>query len=171
MKVIVGSKNKAKVKAVSQVFLTDTVIAKNTVSDVSAQPFTDEETRLGAINRAKHSVVLNEDNIGIGLEGGVMYIGEELYLCNWGALVTNERYVYTASGARILLPNELAKQLKRGIELGDLIDNYTNKSDVRSNEGTIGIFTNGIVSREEMFAHVVKLLKGQWEYALKKRSN
>lgn len=171
MKVIVGSKNKAKVKAVSRVFSTNKVISVNTASNVSAQPFTDNETRLGAINRAKHSVLLNENTIGIGLEGGVMYIGEELYLCNWGALVTKENEVFTASGARILLPNEFRKQLESGIELGHIIDEYTNKTDVRSNEGTIGIFTNGFVSRDEMFAHVVKLLRGQWEYAIQKRSN
>src|SRR5699024_5648946 len=100
----------------------------------------------------------------IGLEGGVMYIGDQLYLCNWGALATSCNKVFTASGARILLPEEIAKQLKAGSELGDLMDDYALKKEVSKREGAIGIFTNDLITRKEMFAHVVKLLKGQLEY-------
>lgn len=170
MKIVIGSNNKAKVNAVRAVFPNETVVSHNAPSFVSSQPFSDEETMEGAINRAKQSAFIDSNAIGIGLEGGVMYVEKQLYLCNWGALVTNDKQLYTASGARILLPNEIAKELETGGELGDLIDHYAQKEDVRSNEGAIGIFTNDLISRKDLFRHVVTLLKGQWEYDELKRS-
>lgn len=164
MKIVIGSMNPAKIDAVEAIFPDQKVSAMDVQTDVSEQPFSDLETRTGAINRARHCKELTEGATGIGLEGGVMYIGEDLYLCSWGALVTPDNEVYTASGARILLPTEIAKQLSDGKELGDIIDGYANKVNIRQHEGAIGILTNDYVSRREMFSHIVKLLKGQLDY-------
>lgn len=162
MKIIIGSKNPTKIKAVETIFLNEEIISLDVPSHVSVQPYSDEETMEGAINRAKQCTT--SEAIGIGLEGGVMYVQNQLYLCNWGSLVTPNQDVYTASGARIPLPDEIDVQLKAGFELGDLMDSYSEKQGVRNKEGAIGIFTNDQVSRHEMFTHVVKLLRGQWEY-------
>lgn len=163
MNIIVGSKNPTKVKAVEEIFPEARVIPLDVPSDVSPQPFSDEETIKGAINRAKHCHDSSSNEIGIGLEGGVMYVGNDLYLCNWGALMI-ENHVFTASGARILLPKEFDQKLKQGMELGDIMDDYSKRKEVRNNEGAIGIFTSDLISRKEMFSHVVKLLRGQWKY-------
>ncbi|MBP2259171.1 DUF84 family protein [Virgibacillus alimentarius] len=168
MRIIIGSKNPTKWKAVQDVFDTYQVDTLNAPSRVSSQPFSDEETREGAINRALQCAESTPGAIGIGLEGGVMYIKDQLYLCNWGALVTEDENIYTASGARIVLPIDIAEQLKAGSELGDIMDQYTRKEEVRENEGAIGIFTNDSISRRNMFVHVVKLLRGQWEYWINK---
>lgn len=164
MKIIVGSKNPTKLNAVRNIFPEEEIIGLDVESHVSAQPFSDQETLQGAINRAKQCASTEVDAFGIGLEGGVMYVGEDLYLCNWGALVTPDGKTYTSSGARVLLPKEIEKKLKEGIELGEIMDAYANKSGVSKKEGAIGIFTNNLLSRSEMFAQVVLLLKGQWEY-------
>ncbi|WP_188456499.1 DUF84 family protein [Virgibacillus oceani] len=164
MEITIGSNNPTKIAAVQAIFPNASVINRNVPSNVSEQPFSDEETRQGAINRAIACIRENPNSIGIGLEGGIMYIREQLYLCNWGALVDQEENVYTASGARILLPSGFQSQLTEGIELGDVMDEYTQKKEVRNNEGAIGIFTNDLVNRKEMFVHVVKLLRGQWEF-------
>jgi len=164
MKIITGSKNPTKINACANVFPECEVKGIEVASDVSAQPFSDEETRQGAINRAYNAGVLSVDGIGIGLEGGVMYVDDVLYLCNWGALTTASGEIYTASGARIVLPNEFKVELEKGVELGDLMASYAEKANVRSKEGAVGIFTNNHIDRSEMFTHVVKLLRGQWEY-------
>lgn len=164
LKIYVGSQNPTKVESVKHAFPDMEVIGMEVESKVAAQPFSDEETLEGAINRARECASQSKVHIGIGLEGGVMEIGDELYLCNWGALVDKKENVYTASGARILLPDEVKNGLEKGKELGDVMDVYADKHEVRKNEGAIGIFTNGLVQREEMFTHVVKLLKGQWQY-------
>ncbi|KGX89413.1 NTPase [Pontibacillus halophilus JSM 076056 = DSM 19796] len=163
MKIIVGSKNPTKVHAVQQVFHDCDIEGMEVSSKVSSQPFSDEETREGAINRARECASQEKGAIGVGLEGGVMEFEGDLYLCNWGALVCDKENVYTASGARIPLPDEVASELNKGKELGDVMDAYTKKKGVRNNEGAIGVFTNGLVNRDELFAHVVKLLKGQYD--------
>ncbi|SHN04476.1 DUF84 family protein [Gracilibacillus kekensis] len=163
MIIMVGSFNKAKVNAVKNVFLDATITSVEVESGVSTQPRTDKETREGAINRAMASKDVKEDSYGIGLEGGVMQIGDQLFLCNWGALVTPSNACFTASGARIPLPNEFAKPLLNGEELGDVMQEWTTIKDIRHHQGAIGIFTNATISREEMFTHVVLLLKGQME--------
>lgn len=164
MKIVIGSKNNTKIEAVQHIFESDEVISVDAPSKVNAQPFSDAETKEGAINRATLCVKEMPKAIGIGLEGGVMEIDGELYVCNWGALVTPDARVYTASGARIPLPREINDELYRGFELGDIMDQYTKKTHVRENEGAVGIFTNEYISRNDMFIHVVKLLRGQLEY-------
>lgn len=165
MNIVIGSKNPAKMAAVKEVFLDDYVLPVDAPSQVSKQPFSDTETRLGAINRAYNGLETVSGDIGIGLEGGVMYVDNDLYLCNWGSLVTKENNIFTASGARILLPVEIDEELKNGTELGDVMDRYAKRQDIRKKEGAIGIFTNDHISRKEMFVHVIKLLHGQWAYA------
>jgi inosine/xanthosine triphosphatase len=161
----IGSKNPAKVQAVESVTkqLYWNVEPFDAPSMVSAQPFSDEETQKGALNRAR-ACVANGFDIGIGLEGGVVDTDDGMFLCNWGALVTKDQKQFVASGAKILLPEEIAGEIRDGRELGDVMADYTAKKDVRKKEGAVGIFTDGWVTRDEMFAHVVKLLVGQYEY-------
>ncbi len=163
MRIIIGSKNKAKIKAVEKVFPNASITSKGASSGVSAQPFSDEETKQGAIHRALHCIQGETNTFGIGLEGGVMFIGNKLYLCNWGALALPDQ-LYTASGARILLPQEITKELLKGRELGELMDAFAHRKQVRQKEGAIGIFTAERISRIDMFSHVIELLRGQWEY-------
>lgn len=164
MKLIVGSLNRTKINAVKTVFPNAIVKGVDVPSQVSAQPIGDDETRQGAINRAVAAKEMERGVCGIGLEGGVMVIGEELYVCNWGALVTDQGKVFTAGGARIRLPNQFKEEISSGKELSEVMDNYTKKENIRFHEGAIGIFTNGHLLREEMFAQVVMLLRGQLEY-------
>lgn len=164
MNIGITSKNQTKVNAVRDVFPEAMLKEINVSSGVSEQPFSDDETRKGAINRALNAHNLYENHICIGLEGGVMDIEGELYLCNWGALVSLKKEIFTASGARIKLPNKIKQELNEGIELGDVMEAYTKRRNVRVKEGAIGVFTNELVSRKELFIHVVKLLRGQWEF-------
>ncbi|GGK06657.1 NTPase [Lentibacillus kapialis] len=164
MKISIGSKNPSKIGAVKSIFACDEVISMNVPSQVSNQPFSDSETKEGAIHRATGSLTASSSDIGIGLEGGVMNVDDKLYLCNWGALVTRDDIIFTGSGARVLLPEKIGAELQKGIELGDVMDDYAHKKHIRKKEGAIGILTNNQVSRKEMFIHVVKLLYGQWEY-------
>jgi len=166
MKIAIGSKNKAKVEAVKSVFLEGQYLFEtyNVPSGVSAQPFSDDETIEGAINRAKNCLIESDADVAIGLEGGVHEGRYGLMLCNWGALVKRDGSPIIAGGARLLLPENIARELRQGRELGVVIDEYCQKENIRDYEGTFGIFTNGKITRKEMFEHVVKALKGQMEY-------
>ncbi|WP_461200983.1 DUF84 family protein [Anoxybacillus sp. TBDG-1] len=170
MKIAVGTKNNTKVKAVKAVFheAHHTIMASDVQPSVSKQPFSDEETLQGAIERATLAVSHQQADIGIGLEGGV-FVAQDgmIWLCNWGALVDRGGAVVVAGGARIPLPNEIGEQLKMGKELAEVMDGYANRYDVRSNEGAIGILTNGAIDRTTMYTHIVHMLKGQYEHQKK----
>jgi inosine/xanthosine triphosphatase len=165
-KIAIGTTNPAKIAAVQAVFSHEHYLFVPTTvsSDVAAQPFSDEETRLGAVNRAKNALAKEQADIGIGLEGGVVKTNDGLWVCNWGALVDRNGIVVSAGGARIPLPAEVAEGVMSGRELGDVMDEYTGKRNIRKKEGAIGIFTNGYVNRTDMFIHIVKLLAGQYEF-------
>jgi inosine/xanthosine triphosphatase len=164
LSITIGSKNFAKVEAVKNVFIGTDIIGLSVPSNVSEQPFSDEETMKGATNRAYNALKAGATDVGIGLEGGVMELSSGLYLCNWGALVHKNGFSTVSSGARIKLPDEIAVELRNGKELGPVMDDYAKKRDVRKLEGAVGIFTNEKVNRLEMFEHVVKLLAGQYEF-------
>lgn len=157
--------NKAKLASIRNVFGADYEIKEYSVpSGISAQPMSDTETLEGAVNRAQNALLREEGaTAAVGLEGGIMEIGQETFICNWGAMATQDKGVFVASGARIPLPDVLAHKLKEGGELGDIIDDYAQRSQVRNDEGAIGILTNGFISRADMFSHINRLLKGQYE--------
>jgi inosine/xanthosine triphosphatase len=170
MKIITGSKNPAKNQAVKNAFHEGSFefISMDIPSGVNEQPFSDEETIKGAINRAVHALAQGAGDIGIGLEGGVQETSHGLLLCNWGALASKDFAPIIAGGARILLPEEIAQRLRAGEELGPVMDDYAKMKNVRKHEGAIGIFTDGVINRVEMFTHIMNLLAGQYHY--KKRS-
>ncbi|MBM7692933.1 inosine/xanthosine triphosphatase [Peribacillus deserti] len=171
IKAAIGSENSAKVKAVEDVIDSRLIslTALNAESGVAEQPFSDEETISGAINRAAFSLEHENADIGIGLEGGVVETDRGVFVCNWGALVTKEGDTFIAGGARIPLPAAVADRLLAGEELGPIMENYTKKNNIRKEEGAIGVFTNERIVRSEMFVHVVKMLIGQWEYSQVRR--
>lgn len=166
LQVAIGTKNPAKVDAIINGFdgIEANFLPTSVSSGVSEQPFSDEETIQGAINRAKAALESEGADLGIGLEGGVVETEFGMFLCNWGAIIDKDNEPIIAGGARILLPDEIAKELKKGIELGDVMEAFTKQKDIRSHEGAIGIFTNHYVTRKDMFTHVVKLLVGQLTY-------
>ncbi|WP_462411281.1 DUF84 family protein [Neobacillus sp. Marseille-QA0830] len=173
MKIVIGSKNPTKIAAVKRSFTgyEAEFVSLDVSSGVSNQPFSDEETIRGAINRAKASLSEGNGDIGVGLEGGVQETSQGLLLCNWGALVTNGGQPIVAGGARFLLPKEVAERLREGEELGTVMDDYAKKKNVSKQEGAVGIFTNGMVNRADMFTHVMALLVGQFAYQQKSSQN
>lgn len=170
MKIIIGSKNPAKIAAVKESFITEEAefVSLDVPSGVNEQPFSDEETIRGAINRATSALEQGKGDIGIGLEGGVQETSHGLLICNWGALAVPDSQPIIAGGARLLLPAEVASRLRAGEELGPVMEDYANKKNVRKQEGAVGIFTNGMINRTQMFNHVMNLLVGQYQYQQKK---
>jgi inosine/xanthosine triphosphatase len=166
MKIIIGSKNPAKITAVKNSFqlIEAEFVSLDIPSSVNEQPFSDEETIQGAINRAIGALKQGKGDIGIGLEGGVQETGYGLLICNWGALITNGMDPIIAGGARFLLPLEVETRLRAGEELGPVMNDFAKKENVSKHDGAVGIFTNGLINRVDMFTHLTKLLVGQYTY-------
>lgn len=167
MKVGIGTTNKAKVGAVLSVmtkYFHDILTFEHISVDsgVSAQPMSTEETRKGSINRSRNALAQTGANLAFGLEGGVTMIDDIMYLCNWGSLALENGKVFTAAGAQIPLPKEIADQILAGRELGPVMDDFIHQLDTRQNSGAIGILTDGMIDRKEMFEHILQQLVGQY---------
>lgn len=164
--VAIGTMNPAKINAIEKVvtsYFKEVVFTECKVpSEVSEQPYSTEETRQGAINRALNTLKVANGDMNFGLEGGVCEIEGIMYCCNWGALALKDGTILTAAGAQFPLPASIAKELRSGKELGPVMDCYTKQKDIRSSSGAVGIFTGGLIDRAEMFEHIVKLLIGQY---------
>lgn len=168
MLIAIGTKNKAKIAAVEETakqYFENIVFEYSSVpSGVSEQPFSDAETRQGAINRAINTRNATGADLSFGLEGGVYELDGAVYCCNWGAVAIKDGPVISSSGASFVLPEEIAEQLRAGKELGPVMEAFTKSKDIRQHAGAIGIFTDGLVDRKEMFEHIVALLIGQVRY-------
>ncbi|HNZ50303.1 MAG TPA: DUF84 family protein [Bacilli bacterium] len=160
-KCYVGSQNRVKLLAVKRVLKNYEVIGFEVNSQVSKQPKSDLETIQGAVNRA---LCLPKDGLRIGLEAGVQLHEERLFLVNWGVLIDEYEHQYMAGGTRIPLPDFMKEALlEQGRELAEVMDEYTHSSNIRQKQGAIGVFTNNLVKREDIFIHIVKLLYGQYK--------
>lgn len=162
LKIGIGSKNPAKIEAVRLAFeamkMEIEVVGLEVPSNVSEQPFSDEETIKGAINRAK-AVMLEMDkyqlDYGVGLEGGVVETEYGMFVCNWGAISSRDGTIGIGGGHRVELPKNIIELLNNGLELGDAIDRFIGKKDIKKHEGTIGILTSNHITRSNMFKDVV----------------
>lgn len=173
----VGSTNPVKLGAVTDATVAAWPLAKVTglevPSGVSEQPLTDEETRTGAHNRAraalkvglKHQPPTADDVVlGIGLEGGVTQLDHQLWSTVWVAVVDAAQpdKVWESCGARFVVPEPFATQIREGGEMGPVVAQLTNQEDIRSKQGIIGVLTQGFVERREEYAAIAKLAIGTW---------
>jgi inosine/xanthosine triphosphatase len=157
MKVAVGSTNRVKIQAVKEVF--DEVFGKEVEivsvkadSRVSNQPFK-EDIIQGSVNRAKNALKLTDADFGVGIESGVMKFGEKWYNLGFIAIIDKKGNMGTGTSGWFECPSGVLKELENGKELGQVISAMTGIVDVQRQEGAIGIFTKGKVTRKELYKH------------------
>ena len=156
MKVAVGSKNPVKFLAVKQAFrkvFPEEKIEWATFkadSQVPDQPF-NEETIQGAKNRARHARAEHKADFGVGLEGGILEMDNKGFICGFVAVDWESGHgVGLCPGFQC--PPRVLEELKRGgTELGKVIDRYTGEHNTKEKEGSVGFFTNGAITRKDLF--------------------
>jgi inosine/xanthosine triphosphatase len=128
----------------------ETLEAKSGVSDT---PLSIEEMMTGARNRAKSvfHTVPDERSLSAGVEGGLFRMDGSVFLQSWTCIFDGSTFRYGSSGA-LPLPDRLARMvLEEQIDLGVAIDRFALQTDVRSRQGTYGILTKDIITRESSF--------------------
>ncbi len=126
MKIIVGSKNEHKLKAVEQAakeFLTEfEVIGMKTNSRVSETPNGDDETLTGAMNRANAGREAHPDAYyTIGLESGFNTVLGETYVSNWCTITNKNGTVVNVAGIQFKKPDESGPTGYIGVVSGDAL--------------------------------------------------
>ena len=171
VKIAVGSKNpikyNASVNGAQKALKTTEVEAQgfNVPSGVSDQPMGDEETKQGAINRAKnvfaeYSKSNNNENpdFGIGLEGGVVLNKDNDLECMAWMAVYNGTTIGVAKTATFILPAAIRDLVvNEGLELGIADDKVFGTSNSKQSLGAVGLLTNGIIDRAAYYEQAVIL--------------
>lgn len=180
MKFIVASTNPVKTNAVAlaiaEKFPEVEVIGLEVDSGVSAQPMSDEETKLGATNRAlfvrrlalKNKLILpDEDSLCVGLEGGAFHPTfatnqNELWSTVWVVALDQKGQEYFSNGARFPLPDFISEMLLAGQEMGPALGKYAADPDLRKKAGMIGYLTSGFTNRTDEYSSIAKVAIGLW---------
>jgi inosine/xanthosine triphosphatase len=151
--IAVGSTNPAKTEAVKavceQAFPGCTVVGVDVPSGVREQPIGTGETAEGARNRARAALgAVPGARLGLGLEGGV---DPDSSLVNGVAVVAADGRENFTWGVRFPLPPAIAARALRGEELGPVMDEVSGRTGSKRGLGAVGILTNGLFTRAEMW--------------------
>ena len=158
LKISVGSTNPVKLKAAAEAFelaRKEVAVTEFDVqSGVSDQPTSDSEAIEGARKRARQANAKGGFDFGVGLEGSVSDTKFGMFLTGWAFLVNGDE-TYLGGGGRLQLPESIASRIRSGEELGPVMDEVTGRTGVKEDEGAIGVFTNGIITRKEAYRNAL----------------
>lgn len=161
IKIAVGSQNPVKCAAVEtilrQVYPDAEFVAVAVPSGVSEQPWGDDETRVGAENRARAALAAANADLGVGLEGGVKDSPAGVMTCAWCAIVDTTGWMGFGGGLNMLLPSPVAAYMRQGGELGPAMDALSGDHNTKQKQGAIGVLTKGLSSRQRAYAQLVAL--------------
>lgn len=163
MKIIVGSKNPAKIAAVKQAFhktfpeVELEILGHSAESGVSDQPMDDHETLLGAGNRAESCKKdIPDADYWIGLEGGCQFDGNDLEAFAW-MVVKSESMEGKARTSTFILPPAVADLVKGGMELGHADDQVFKRNNSKQKNGAVGILTHDLIDRAAYYEQALIL--------------
>lgn len=162
-KVIIASKNPVKIKAVQKAFdkmmsVGDVEFVGTSVdSGVGDQPMSDEETLLGATNRARNAqLAMPEADYWVGIEGGIQEQGDQMMAFAWIVLLSEVQKGQARTGA-FFLPPEVSRLVKAGKELGEADDIVFGHSNSKQQGGAIGLLTNNVMDRTSLYVDAVMM--------------
>lgn len=102
-----------------------------------------------------------EEVLGVGLEGGVIDLGYEMWSTVWVAVIDKDGYLAESNGARFIVPELVAQRIRLGEEMGPIVDKVSGTADIRKKQGFIGVLTQGFVDRTE-YSSIAKMALGIW---------
>lgn len=166
-KVVVGSKNKAKIFAVDELLkeyphLADHVVCGvEAVSSVSEQPKSLDETIRGAMNRARNAFAACDYSVGV--ESGLIQVpytkGGYMDVC-CAAIYDGHEYHLGLSSAWEFPDRRITDLMVReGLDMSQAINKagLTRKENIGSEEGAIGILTKGRIDRKEYTKQALRM--------------
>lgn len=127
-------------------------------SGVSHQPMSDTETLQGARNRAANAQqALPDADYWVGIEGGVEDRTGALEAFAWVVVISRAGVTGKSRTATFYLPEETAKLVRTGIELGHADDQVFGRSNSKQQNGSVGLLTGDVVDRTAYYVQAVIL--------------
>jgi inosine/xanthosine triphosphatase len=167
-RVVVGSENPVKIDAVRAVLArcaTPVVVHGVAVpSGVPDQPWGDDETRRGALARARAALVLDPvADLGVGLEGGVVREPDGgVRTCAWAAIVDRQGVTSSGGSLAMPLPPAVVALLDAGVELGHAMDTIVQASNIKQGRGAVGVLTGNLLTRQQAYEPLVTYALARW---------
>lgn len=171
--VVVASHNPVKISAAregfsgmfpSQAF---SLTGLNVPSGVADQPMTDAETLQGARNRARNAREAKpEADYWVGIEGGVDDSGDAMETFAWVVVLgkqseaaaestSKSERMGRARTAAFFQPEEVARLVRSGMELGPAGDEVFGSENSRQHSGSIGLLTGDLINRSAYYVPAV----------------
>lgn len=164
MHVVVASKNPVKINATRRAFEIQFpgkavhIESTEAESGVDDQPFSDEETRHGAINRAHNAgEALPKADFWVGLEGGVDTFNGQLMTFAWMAVLGPGGRTGAARTTTLPLPPAVRRLVESGMELGEANDRVFDTENSKHAGGAFGLLTDGRLTREGVYTEALVL--------------
>ncbi|MBI4441268.1 inosine/xanthosine triphosphatase [Candidatus Woesearchaeota archaeon] len=164
MLITIGSTNPVKVAALTEIlgdyplFAGAEIMGIAVPSGVAAQPMTEQETMDGAMNRARAAY---RTDYSFGVESGLKMVpyGRTGYMNFVTCAAFDGREFYLGQSSAFELPIEVINLVLRdGIESGIAFHTLglTASANLKHEEGTIGILTNGRITRKEYLKEAIR---------------
>ncbi len=164
--IVVGSTNPVKVEAVRRALVRiwpqAAVVGVEVASGVAAQPTSDDDAIIGALNRARNAFALHPADLAIGIEGNTTELSHSMFTTAWVAVIDANGQVGLGSGGRFPLPTSVAAAIRNGGELGSMMDRLTDDHNTKHKQGAVGILTNGLVGRVDALEMAVICALCRW---------
>ncbi|UYP01062.1 inosine/xanthosine triphosphatase [Oceanotoga sp. DSM 15011] len=155
MIILVGSKNPVKINACNLAFkeyFEDFELKSYDIdSKVSAQPL-EEETFKGAYNRASQlKQNFLDGDFFIGIEAGIKIMFNKPFL--FTVVHTINKFGKEGIGISPIyqLPPFIMKDIKKGAELGDIMEEISKIENIKQKGGAIEFFSKGILTRAKIY--------------------
>jgi inosine/xanthosine triphosphatase len=149
--IAVGSTNRVKVEAVrsvmERIYGDVRITAVDVPSGVPEQPF-EEQTRMGAENRARRA--LGDHDMAVGIEAGVFERDEGLYDIQHCVIVDADGFLTSGMGSGFRYPDEVAEKVRGGMTVGEAMDSIYGSTDIGHREGAIGLLSKGLLDRKTL---------------------
>jgi inosine/xanthosine triphosphatase len=161
--ILIASKNPVKVQATlngfQRMFPEERFQIQSTpaTSGVGDQPRSDEETLLGATNRAKNAARNHpQANFWVGIEGGIQETNGEMTAFAWVVIYDGILLGKSRTGT-FFLPPRVSSLVHQGVELGEADDIIFQRENSKQENGAIGILTANVIDRTGLYEQAVIL--------------
>ena len=134
-------------------------ILENVSSDISSMPLSVEEIMRGAKNRADNLLKAGiRADYYVGIEGGSTRLNEKAYVIGCVYVRDIDGTGHYGFSSMISMPKLVEKKLyEEGLELGPVMGELSGRIDIRSENGSIGAWTNDMFTRKDEFGTAFKM--------------
>jgi len=170
IKIIVASLNPVKIEAARVAFsrafpqVNFEINGVNAISGVSDQPLSDQETKLGVLNRIKSARLLDaEADFYFAFEGGAEDKEGLLEEFAWVAIEDKNGRANQSRSASFIIPETLRHLIiHEGLEMGEAADRIFNDNNIKQKGGAVGALSNNLVTRTDLYVQAAILAFLPW---------